>query len=433
MRKEGRGKSTDPAQEALREQKAKWNKNTSDFISDVINLKKMMNGWPSKFSNEKSKIQEPLPEKVPSVLSLLALEFKDLAQSGQEIVSKQLEYSKNRKQKLSNPIIASSEEYGLYAFASNPLTRFWSRIKNITLSNSETALNKKHVVSLLTASADIYKDILNFQEEIVKSTPESIFIASKLWIKIKKRWDFVDQTLKGLAPTRILEQDTTTKQDVSNPLTDDINKYIDDANKYIVNFLNIDSKKLDKLIYLFNQSKDNDELIRLSSLIKKEYLALLQKANEDSDQNANSFKELMSLKKVAENVFNKWIGKLKHQISPFDKTSSSRLEIYKSCNSLLSTLDNFMDILEKGLDISKLLPISSQVISQLNDNFTKISRLEKTLEGRGFENEFINLLDKGELSEYDIDFDKSQRERLQKSLELKRFRELGDLYQGKSK
>ena len=49
MNKEGRKQSADPIQEKLREHKAKWNKTVSEFIDNLIHLKKMMNGWPSKY------------------------------------------------------------------------------------------------------------------------------------------------------------------------------------------------------------------------------------------------------------------------------------------------------------------------------------------------------------------------------------------------
>lgn len=102
LKSTARAKSTDPVQESLREQKSKWNKSVSEFIDDLINFKKFVNGTISKFSPEKARIHNPLPDKVHSLLSLLTMDFKDLAQEGHGIVSKQLEYSKNRKKSTKN-------------------------------------------------------------------------------------------------------------------------------------------------------------------------------------------------------------------------------------------------------------------------------------------------------------------------------------------
>lgn len=52
---EARTKSSDPIQESLREKKAVWNKKVSEFIDNLIHVKKMMNGFPSKFNMERSK------------------------------------------------------------------------------------------------------------------------------------------------------------------------------------------------------------------------------------------------------------------------------------------------------------------------------------------------------------------------------------------
>jgi len=457
MIKVARSKSADPAQEALREAKAKWNKNTSDFISDVINLKKMMNGHPSKYSNEKSKIQEPLPEKVPSVLSMLALEFKDLAQVGHEIISKQLEYSKNRRQKRvmnTNNIVAEVQALNLYSYGSNPLSRLMSRMMNVSLSNSDKAKIKKYRMSMLSACADMYRDILNFQEEIVKSTPESIFVSSKLWSKIEKQWVFIEQTITSLAPPEEKKEKETEKDkgaektekkitelDIFAEMLPITTAIIDDVKKYLINFINSDSKRIMNLIKEYENNANNagksgdDVVFGKSDLIMKniidEYKYILMLANKRNETDAKSFKELASMNKFAENVLNKWVGKLKHKLNPFDKTSGARLDIYNSCKPLLENIDQFMDSLEKDLDFAKLKSLSNSIKESIYSNYKKINRLEKTLEGKGFEGKFVDLLDKGELSEYDMDFDAKQKERLKRMIELKRFRDLSNFYEGK--
>ena len=71
-------KSSDPVQQALRDKKSAWNKKVSLFIDNVINLKKLMNGMPSKFFMEKSKITEPVKKEPSEILNFLLKEFNDI-------------------------------------------------------------------------------------------------------------------------------------------------------------------------------------------------------------------------------------------------------------------------------------------------------------------------------------------------------------------
>jgi hypothetical protein len=63
------------------------------------------------------------------------------------------------------------------------------------------------------------------------------------------------------------------------------------------------------------------------------------------------------IEKVAQNFLRKWVGKTMHQLSLFDKTSSYRLNCYNLASELRSKLNEIMDLLEAGLDESKLDPL----------------------------------------------------------------------------
>jgi hypothetical protein len=90
-------RAKDPIQQSLREKKALWNKKVSVLIENVIQLKQMMNGKVSKFSTEKSKITEPIPNNPASILSELMQDFTEILKEGNDIVSAQKDYSENRK------------------------------------------------------------------------------------------------------------------------------------------------------------------------------------------------------------------------------------------------------------------------------------------------------------------------------------------------
>src|SRR5882724_5194420 len=95
--------SSDPNQEKLRETKRIWNKEVKQFIDDLINFKKNVNGQPSKFVKEKSNIKDPLPGNPSSVMSALVTKFKKLNQNANTIIQQQLYYSKTRKKKQVSP------------------------------------------------------------------------------------------------------------------------------------------------------------------------------------------------------------------------------------------------------------------------------------------------------------------------------------------
>jgi hypothetical protein len=96
---DARKKSLDPIQEELREKKSVWNKEVSEFINNLIQFKKLINGSPSKFHMEKSKIFEPIPDNPVSILDSLIENFRDISVKGNEIISQQIDYSKVRKKK----------------------------------------------------------------------------------------------------------------------------------------------------------------------------------------------------------------------------------------------------------------------------------------------------------------------------------------------
>lgn len=98
MVKKALAKSSDPAQQALRDKKKQWSAESKAFMTKLKALRNGLNGrGESKFSIEPSKIQDPLPQSVSSFLSSLTDSFKNLADSALKIIQEQQNYSNNRK------------------------------------------------------------------------------------------------------------------------------------------------------------------------------------------------------------------------------------------------------------------------------------------------------------------------------------------------
>lgn len=233
MIKEGRKPSMDPAQEKLRQAKAAWNKDVSAFLNDVIHVKKLMNGWPSKFNKERSKIGDPMPADPTTILGSLAGDFQELAQRGNSIVQQQAQYARTRRRaqpkqvspvSSENPTIPTAPEetpkpqsqdlskqlalglaademeakYGLYAEGSNPFSRFMARLKTPQVGFGAKAQQRRMRMDMLKASLRTYRSLGRFQVSITKSSKESITEAYKHMQEAWNQWSIVSRNFTAI-------------------------------------------------------------------------------------------------------------------------------------------------------------------------------------------------------------------------------------------
>jgi hypothetical protein len=226
MLKEARTPSGDSVQEKLRQDKANWNKEISSFINDLIHAKKLMNGWPSKFFKERSRINNPIPADPTTIIGSLLGDFQQLAQRGESIVQEQLNYSKNRRQKqpkpaatqtpetsaapaptaipattdLSKQLAAWDQKYGeeLITEGSNKLTRTLTRILNPTIGFGSNTKKRRHRMNILKRAAKVYKLLGKLQVKIVSpvSSKQSIKDSYELVRTIKAEWGLVEESLQ---------------------------------------------------------------------------------------------------------------------------------------------------------------------------------------------------------------------------------------------
>jgi hypothetical protein len=492
--------SSDPAQQKLRDSKKIWNKQVSEFADDLFRLKDMMNGKPSKFYPQKSAIKDPIPGDPVTIIGVLANDFQELAQKGSAIVREQLEYSKTRKKKqpkqtlapmpsqpspaaeLSNQLTAEYNVNQLVAMGSNPLTRWFARVLNPTMGSSPKARVRKYRMSLLKAAVDIYDDIVELQSTIVKSTPESIFVSTRLLNKIINNWEFFKtgiSTFEGLtsenpinlndkkdpispeeigrtsipeskekkSPEAVIPVPVVKKQ-TAVPLKSSVNEIMTDYMKYSANFTDINLKTLTGLITEYRLAPQNENTVlnlhpELAAKIDREYKKILMELNNKYGTSGSSFKEILEAKLKKEGSINfelevhgqkliqKWLGRLKHEFLPIDKTSAHRLEIYNAAEKVRKILDKMMNSLEKTMDTDVLSDLVSNGLENLELMKTLMNGLEKTLVGKGFDRPFMDLLDSGTITNYSPQLDDQQKKRLQTMIDRRRVKELADIYQGK--
>lgn len=433
MIKEGRKPSNDPVQEKLRENKAQWNKSVSELIGDLINFKKLMNGSPSKFNMERSTIKEPIPSDPAAIIGVLAGDFQELAQKANAIIAQQIEYSKNRKKKqIKSPSPASpslsqqltaTTSYDLMALGSSPLSRFLSKMKGPWFSG-DGLREKQYRVSLLTACADLHSDLKKFEELILGSSPETIFSASKIMNKIEKQLNFIHSALKAFEKIDLNIE--LPVDSIPDGLDDFISDFKENHDK-----LNLDSGKVLNISTLLSRIENGEAPAGTEVYFVRAYKSLLDDYNKNHQTSYKTLAEAVEqkhLEKQADFSLSKWINKIKHKLSPFDKTSALRLDIVNHCSNGLKTLNKIMNSLEKEID-SELL---TKNISALGVDILKIKQLLKPLEdiiqNNIFDKTFMDLLKNKNLTEYDFNLDGDQKKKLEGLLQKRKFHQISNLY-----
>lgn len=434
MIKSARKPSSDPVQEKLRQSKAVWNKEVSIFVNDLIHCKKLMNGWPNKFNMEKSMIKDPIPADPTTIIGSLVSDFNDIAQKGNNIIKQQLEYSKIRRKKqpkqlnlplgtpsapstapdlssqLSLPLAAAFEEkYGLVAEGSNNVTRFFTKLLNPAFGLGEAARIRKYRRNLLDACVRTYKDLGKLQVEIVKSSKSSLANSNKLLHKTWTDWMVIYRgysLYKSNMPREI--KDTGGEISTSDKKNETANQLPKDKATSTVEDNSLDNSVIESIIndYKSSQSKFPEDAGIFSDLNNSFTLFLVPTTPEKKKAAANKiisfYNAIIStlrakynssgvtleqiandklpastaaLEKVAQDFLRKWVGKTRHELSMFDKTSQYRLDIYKNVGELRKTINQIMDSLEKGMNLDELDPL----IIQVNRDITSLRGVMRAL------------------------------------------------------
>jgi len=477
----------DAVQQKLRQNKAILNKETSSFINNLINFKKLMNGAPNLFFKEKSKIINPIPADPATIIGSLAGDFQDIVSKSNAIIQEQLNYSKNRRRKqvakpmaTQQPTGASTEapkpdlakqlaasdhasEYYLISEASNPLSRFFYRLLNPGIGlNTEKARIRKYRISLLNSTLQIYKDLKKMQKAVVGSGPQSIFVASQLLSKVENNYVFLanglqafkEQMPQGVADTGgQIDVSPDLKEEVATKSTDSLvsptgspdvllgMEAIRDIQANSNNFKgSLGMPALRILATKFYNASPKEKEVLAPEFISSYKQIIIQICADKKIPPQNSFADILAMetsspKPVTSSandqlqvVAQNFLGKLQHKINPFDKTSAIRLDIYKVAGESRKMADKIMDLLQNGLDPNAL----GSLVQDLGNNFMKMKTmmngLNSTIKGQGNQPQFMNMLERGRLGDHDVDLNQKQKQELNKMLERKQMRELTKMY-----
>lgn len=464
----------DPIQQKLRDRKKAWNKQIRDFTSDLIAIKKVMNGSASKFNNSISKITNPIPGNPGTILSDLLSDFQNIISEGNEIVNEQSLYAKSKKQATAS----------LNTFSSNEFSRFVSKFKGPVFFGSSD-LKKQRILRLniLKSCADIEKEIKDLQGDILSSGNEDNIKKTKSSTQDiqKKLYQIVNQlneymklsysdTQVDHPQKKVEDHDDGDSDGARHYPLDDVSilnkkdKHIDSSDGLFPRIPESDSGlsqedlKIKALVNDFLLNKDSFSFTFASSIVNyfntnitvyfntddeynKDqaknniitcYTTLLEYANSHSKTNGKSFNEIVLTREAAtkthleiyaHNTLTKWINRKLTQMSVSDKTSFLRLKVDELLSDSKSIVNSLMDELEKDKPVD--LVFARNQLKSVIKNMQVVYRLLDSLSGKRFVGDWdpdvlstvVNQIGPHHLSD-------EQKSRLKRNLEIKQVNQL---------
>jgi hypothetical protein len=380
MIKEGRKPSNDPAQEKLRQGKNVWNKEVSAFINDLIHAKKLMNGWPSKYYKERSKIISPIPVDVASILNGLASQFQELSQQGTALSQQQAEYAKNRRQKrvdqgnqtlnkldekygptetgatpappapvadLSKQLAAWEKKYELVAEGSNPFSRFLTRVKTPQIGFGAKAQKRRLRMDMLKAALKSYRALGKMQVHITKSSKQSVVDAYKSMQEAWNEWSVVSRNFNFIVNS-MPDQTAIRPEDMKDEPPPGTEHDLPTAAP--------------------KPAAKPPEPVKPAEPISEPPPPLKDSEPPKSPEPDDEVKPVTAtaqLEVVAQAFVQKWLGKARHQLIP-GKSSGLRLQIFELGDRTRKCINSVMDLLEKGFSVEELGPKIYEVSNNIN-------------------------------------------------------------------
>lgn len=316
---------------------------------------------------------------------------------------------------LALPLAASFEEkYGLIAEGSNPLTRFFTKMLNPGFGLGEAARIRKYRMTLLDSCVKTYKDLGKLQVEVVKSSKNSIHNSTKILNKTWEDWMVVYRgytTYKSNMPKEVRDaggEISVTDKKSEDAKQPEANKPSETTEQSTVNEP-IEFSMVEKITNDYNSSKSKfpedaslfndlnnaftgylmaptpEKKLSAANRIIKLYQGIITLLRGKYNSPGISLEQIASTKdatvatasieKVAQDFLKKWIGKTRHELSVFDKSSAFRLDIYKMAGEVRKSLDKIMNSLEKGMKLEELDPL----VLQVNRDITALRGLMRAL------------------------------------------------------
>lgn len=384
--KMARKRSNDPAQEALRQNKDAWNAEVSALISELISLKRGMNGKGDQdVGLPPSSIKYPLPPEIQQYLLGVSARSSKIFDFGRRIIDQQTEYASGRQK------IASWAGSRLYS-------RFhlWRKAEKL-----ERELRKE----LLKSSVKIVKKIKNLENVLLDyrnplSIPLSFSLLSStsldLTLDFIPNFDLLMKILETLSSFDIKEKKQIENIDKKN--TTEIKEKIDDSQKEI-ELIKKEQPYLSPIVVhlksIISDKSELDKIDKTYNLFQKEFYFYIQLENKTKDE-----KQQIDEKKLIQLIiehFNFIKNKIIEKMGPAASLEEYIKNISQETKKKAKEYDNHMQI-EANFSIKKF--INKNILSLSNKTVNKI-RLEMVTilsEIRDHFDKMMDLLEKKESS-----------------------------------
>jgi hypothetical protein len=391
MEKEAHKRSSDPLQEHLREKKDVWNSEVSALISELIALKRGMNGRAvPDVGIPASSIKDPLPPQIPATVSDVAARYSQILEGARSIIEEQSSYSEHRHH--GNRFASLEKEASWFG------SRAVSRLSLLGLSLEERRLR----IRLLNSGAELVRDLKKFEELILAngegtSIPEAFNLLNEILLEYEASFVALFKDLsKMTAPSTYSEDilgipnaapkpagDTPAQPEilVTSP-ADKVKALLphEESIKYILGFLLEEADIADKdknplevkyleFIDLLNQAKTelknptvNSTVLADTAQIWAELLKFISKYQDKIVQKSPNL-DLSFIKQA--NLATRWI-KEKLLLLKSDNLSNIKLETTKASRAIRKQLDVALDIIEDSSSSVKSLEVA---VKELNNKF----------------------------------------------------------------
>lgn len=170
-----RKRSADPAQEHLREQKALWNKSTTDLVAKIIAFKRGLNGRGDPHVGlPPSTIKEPFPPQIGQYLNDLSSHYTALIDGADKIIEEQNHYSQIRRKTqspMTHPMAADDGSFideEAIKIASWAGSRWWA--SNVGIKGADRPIIK----NMLRAAVSFREKLEDVENYLSSSDPNSI-------------------------------------------------------------------------------------------------------------------------------------------------------------------------------------------------------------------------------------------------------------------
>lgn len=414
----------DPELVELKQFKSDWNQKSKDFISNLIAFKKLINGKNNKYYTypEKANLKNVIPADPAKILVDLTSQFEYLASNGNKFIQKQKSFSEHVKER---KVKKANIEYNIRVEASNILTRFFSRLKEVNPFSSEDFFqfeNDKRL-SLLNKYAELERSLIHFKKKLLASSEPEIKESDSE--KLNRSLSVIDQNKKQksyalnddikhingiLTSISVLLKDYLEKKKNMFEDLDSSDSELYENSKNIYKYEKmLDPNKIQKIEDIIEDIESNKDLLlnKIPNYSKTSLEKLISLIYEDlalSESPSDKNKFMDRIIRVYDQILNKLNSKLNKNYTSFsdfideidmlkDDLSEVKMPELNTTAAIEDPLTKIREFINKINVLSPTAPEKKSIIQSINAMKKNIQETMNSLENFFDEEQISNSLD----------------------------------------